>query len=81
MLCAETTFVNKNSCLIQCFQLGIFSFNLYVYYLTRGFIASTRAFNLLTRDFHLVFRAFSFLTAEFELVTRRFEFATRSLNS
>ena len=34
---------------IQYFELGIFSFNSYVYYLTRGFIASTRAFNLLTR--------------------------------
>ena len=28
---------------IQYFELGIFSFNSYVYYLTRGFIASTRA--------------------------------------
>ena len=77
MLCTGATFVKKNSCLIQCFQLGIFSFNQYVYYLTRGFIASTRAFNLLTRAFNLAFRAFSFLTAEFELVTRRFEFVTR----
>ena len=33
----------------QIFELGIFSFNLYVFSLTRGFIASTRAFNLLTR--------------------------------
>ena len=32
---------------IQYFELGIFSFNSYVYYLTRGFIASTRAFDLL----------------------------------
>ena len=38
---------------IQHFELGIFSFNLYVYYLTRGFIDSTRAFNLLTRAFNL----------------------------
>ena len=45
------------------FELGIFSFNSYVYYLTRGFIASTRAFNLATR-------AFSLLTRGFELVTR-----------
>ena len=28
---------------IQYFELGIFSFNSYVYYLTRGFLASTRA--------------------------------------
>ena len=28
---------------IQYFELGIFSFNSYVYYLTRGSIASTRA--------------------------------------
>ena len=28
---------------IQYFELGIFSFNSYVYYLTRGFLASARA--------------------------------------
>ena len=39
--------------------LGFFSFNSYVYYLTRGFIASTRAFNLLTRAFNLPTRAFN----------------------
>ena len=33
---------------IQHSELGIFSFNSYVYYLNRGFIASTRAFNLPT---------------------------------
>ena len=33
------------------FELGIFSFNSYVYNLIRGFIASTRAFNLRTRAF------------------------------
>ena len=38
---------------IQYFELGIFSFDSYVYYLTRGFIDLTRAFNLLTRDFSL----------------------------
>ena len=32
---------------IQYFELGIFSFNSYAYYLARGFIASTRAFNIL----------------------------------
>ena len=30
---------------IQYFEIEIFSFNSYVYYLTRGFIAPTRAFN------------------------------------
>ena len=57
---------------IQYFEIGIFSFNSYVYYLTRGFIASTRAFNLPTR-------AFSLLTRGFELVTRGFELVTREL--
>ena len=51
------------TCQIQYFELGIFSFNSYVYYLSHGFIASTRAFNLPTRRFELVAR-------EFELVTR-----------
>ena len=59
---------------IQYFEIGIFSFNSYVYYLTRGFIASTRAFNLPTR-------AFSLLTRGFELVTRGFELVTRVLFS
>ena len=76
---------------IQYFELEIFSFNSYAYYLTRGFIASTCAFNLLTRAFNLPTRAFSLptrafnlstrvfsvLTREFELVTRRFELVTR----
>ena len=64
---------------IQYFELGIFSFNSYVYYLTRGFIASTRTFNLATRAFYLATCAFSVLTREFELVTRRFELVTRGL--
>ena len=34
---------------IQHFELGIISFYSYVHYLTRGFIASIRAFNLATR--------------------------------
>ena len=76
---------------IQYFELGIFSFNPYVYYLTRGFIASARAVNLLTRAFdlptcafslpnrafNLATRAFSVLTLGFELATRRFELVTR----
>ena len=69
---------------IQFFELGIFSFNSYVYYLTRGFIVSTRAFNLPicafslpTRVFILAARAFNVITRRFELVTRRFELVTR----
>ena len=61
------------------FDLGIFSFNSYVYYLTRGFIASTRAFNLPTRAFNLQTRACSLLTRGLELVTRGFELVTRVL--
>ena len=55
---------------IQYFEIEIFSFNLCVYYLTRGFIAPTRAFYLLTRAFNFPTRAFSLLTRGFELVTR-----------
>ena len=60
------------------FEPGIFSFNSYFYYLTRGVIASTCAFNVLTRVFNVATRAFSLLTREFELVTRRFELGTRN---
>ena len=59
------------------FELGIFSFNSYVYYLTRGFIASTRDFNLLTRAFNLSTRAFSVPTRAFNLATRAFSLLTR----
>ena len=62
---------------IQYLELAIFSFNSYVYYLTRGFIASTRAFNLLTRAFNLPTRAFSLLTRAFNLATRAFSVLTR----
>ena len=68
---------------IQYFELGIVSFNPYVYHLSRGSIVSTRAFNLLTHAFNLptrafnhATRAFSLLTREFELVTREFELVT-----
>ena len=64
---------------IQYFELGIFSFNSYVYYLTRGFIALTRAFNLATRAVDLATRPLSLLTRAFELLTRRFELVTRVL--
>ena len=76
----------------QYFELGIFSFNLYVYYIGCGFIASncafnlptrafsyaTRAFSLLTRGFGLVTRGFELVTHGFELVTREFELVTRN---
>ena len=55
---------------IQYFEIEIFSFNLCVYYLTRGFIAPTRVFYLLTHAFNFPTRAFSLLTRGFELVTR-----------
>ena len=71
------------------FEIGIFSFNSYVYYLTRGFITSTHAFNLLplvfnlatfnlsTRAFSLLTRGFKLVTRELEQVTFGFELATR----
>ena len=62
---------------IQYFELRIFSFSSYVYYLTRSFIASACAFNILTRAFNLTTCAFSLLTRGFELVTRGFELVTR----
>ena len=64
------------ACEIQYFELRIFSFNLYVYYLTRGFIASVRAFNLATRAFSLLTRRSELVTRWFELVTREFELLT-----
>ena len=70
---------------IQYFELGVFSFYSSVYYLTRGFIAST-PFNLLTRAFHpptrafgLPTRAFNLATRVFSLLTRGSEFVTRGL--
>ena len=64
---------------IQYFELGIFSFNSYIYDLTRGYIASTRAFNLLTRAFSLPTRAFNLATPAFSILTRGFELVTRVL--
>ena len=58
------------------FELRIFSFNSYVYYLTCGFITSTRTFNLLTRAFNLPSRAFNLATRAFSLLTCRFELVT-----
>ena len=64
-------------------DLADFSFNSYIYYLTRAFNLLTGAFNLLTGAFNLLTRAFilatctfSLLTREFELLTHRFEFVT-----
>ena len=62
---------------IQYFELGVFSFNSYVYYLTRGFIVSARAFNLLTPAFNLPTRDFSVSTLAFNLATRAFRVLTR----
>ena len=58
---------------IQYFELRIFPFNSYVYYVACGFIASTRAFNPLTRAFNLPTRAFNLATRAFSLLTRGFE--------
>ena len=54
---------------IEYFGLRIFSLNSYVYYVTRGFVASTRAFYLLTPAFNFATRAFSLLNCGFEPVT------------
>ena len=62
---------------IQYFELGIFSFNSYVYFLTRGFITSSHAFNLLTRAFNLRNYAFSLPTRAFNLATLAFNVLTR----
>ena len=62
---------------IQYFELRNFSFNSCVCYVVRGFIASTRAFNLVTRAFSLLTRGFQLVTRGFELVTRGFELVTR----
>ena len=55
---------------IQYLELGVFSFNSYVYYLSRGFIASTRAFNLATHAFGVLNRVLELVTRGFELVSR-----------
>ena len=66
---------------IQYFEIGIFSFNLFVYYLSCGFIAPTRVFNLLTRAFNLLTRAFNLASRAFSLLTRGFKLVTHELNS
>ena len=62
---------------IQNFEIGIFSFNLFVYYLSCGFIAPTRVFNLLTHAFNLPTRAFNLATRAFNLASRAFSLLTR----
>ena len=64
------------ACEIQYLELGIFSFDSYVYYLTHGFTTSTRV-SLLTRGFEIVTRKFELVTHGFELVTGEFELVTR----
>ena len=64
------------ACETQCFCLGIFFFNSYVYHLTGSFIASTRAYSLLTHAFHLPTRSFSLPTRAFTLANR--ELVTRN---
>ena len=59
------------------FEIGIFSFNSYVYYLTRAFNLPTCAFNLATRAFTLLTSGFEHVAWELELVTRGFELVTR----
>ena len=56
--------------------LKIFSLNLYVYYLTRGFNASIPAFKLLTYAFDLPTRAFNIATHAFSLLACGFELVT-----
>ena len=51
------------------FELGIFSFNSYVCYLTRAFNLLTSAFNLPTCTFNLLTRAFNLPTRAFNLPT------------
>ena len=66
---------------IQYFELGIFSFNSYVYYLTRGFITSTRASYHLTRAFNLPNRAFSLPSRAFNLETLALSVLTHEFES
>ena len=65
----ETNLDEKIVCKILYFELGIFSFNSHVYYLTGGFIALALAFNLLTHAFNLPTRAFNLKNCVFSLIT------------
>ena len=68
---------NEKAREIQCFKLRIFSFNSHVYYLIRGFIASTLSFNILTCAFNLPTRAFTLPPRAFSLTIRSFSVLTR----
>ena len=57
--------------------IGIFSFNSYVCYLTHGFIASNRTFNLLARASNLPARVYGVPTRVFNLATRAFSLLIR----
>ena len=63
----------------QYYELGILPFNSYVYYLGRGFITSTRVFNLPTRAFNLQSRVFNHATHAFSVLTREFKLVTCGL--
>ena len=54
----------------------MYSFNSYVYYLTRDFTAEIRVANFPTRAFNLTW-AFALVTGKFELVTCKVELITR----
>ena len=68
------TFVARET---QYFEPEILSFILYLYYLTRNFIASICAFNYPTCTFSFPTRAFNFATCDFSLLTREFKLVTR----
>ena len=61
---------------IQYFELGIFSFNSYICYLARGFIALTHDFNLQTRTFNPQIRSLNLPTCAFNLPAPAFNLAT-----
>ena len=67
-------FVTRN---IWYFELGILSFNSYVYHLANCFISLNRVFNLLTCVFNLPNHAFNLTTCAFSLVNRATELLIR----
>ena len=68
------------TCGILFFECKGCFFNSYVYYLTCGFIASTRTFNLPARVVNLLNRGFNLPTCAFNLVTRAFSPLTLGFN-
>ena len=63
---------------IQYFEIGNVTFNSYIYYLTRDFIASACAFNLLNSVFNVPTCAFNLATRAFNLASRAFSLLTRN---